>query len=333
MSHERVHLRDGMNQHGEDEMKALSGRGVISGLRQRALAAGPLLIAGLVTSSLVQAGEFDCIIEPRQVLEIRSPLEGLVERVLVDRGDRVRKGQVLAELDTSVDRVQADIARHKSEMEGAIRSGESRVEFTARKSARSESLHQQNFVSAEARDQAVTERRLAEAELRDSRDNRRLAELEHKRQLEVIRLKSIRSPVDGVVTERFLHPGEFAEAGVGRKPLLKLAEIDTLHVEVLLPVMAYGKVTLGMMVSVAPEIPAGARHRARVSVIDKVLDAPSGTFGVRLELQNPRQQIPAGIRCSVSFPGVEPGMPAKQQARPAPSAGEVRPAARRSAGN
>lgn len=288
-----------------------------------------LLAAQSVLLPAAWAGEFDCIIEPRQILEIRSPLEGLVESMLVDRGDRVRKGQVLAELDTSVDRAQAAIAKHKSEMEGAIRSGESRVEFTSRKSARSESLHQQNFVSSEARDQALTERRLAEAELRDSRDNRRLAELEYKRQMEVIRLKSILSPVDGVVTERLLHPGEFAEAGVGRKPILKLAEIDILYVEVLLPVMAYGKVSPGMQVTIAPEIPVGARHRAKVTVIDKVLDAPSGTFGVRLELPNPRQLIPAGVRCTASFPGIEQAAPARQPARAAPAAGDARPAPRR----
>lgn len=251
------------------------------------------------------AGQFDCIIEPRQALEIRSPIEGLIESMKVDRGDLVVKGQVLAEIDSSVDRAQAAIVKHRSEMEGAIRSGESRVEFTSSKSSRSEKLYGQNFVSAEARDQAATERRLAESELRDARDNRRLAELEHIRQMEVIRLKTIRSPVTGVVTERLSHPGEFAEAGVGRKPIFKLAEIDILHVEVLLPVDAYGKVRRGMQVEVLPEIPAEARYTATIKVIDRVLDTASGTFGVRLELANPKHQVPAGIRCRASFPGIE----------------------------
>lgn len=278
-----------------------------------------LILLVMSAADLPHAGaaEFDCIIEPRQVLEIRSPLEGLVETMKVDRGDLVSKGQVLAELDTSVDRAQAAIATHRAEMEGAVRSGESRVEFTTRKSARSENLHARNFVSAEARDQALTERLLAESELRDARDNRRLAELDHARQMEIIRLKTIRSPVNGVVTERLLNPGEFAEAGVGRKPILKLAEIDTLYVEVLLPADAYGKVTRGMAVEVVPAIPADTRHRATLKVIDRVLDAASDTFGVRLELPNPKHQIPAGIRCKASFPGIE--AKAGQKLRPAAS--------------
>jgi RND family efflux transporter MFP subunit len=282
----------------------------------------------IAASPHAAAAEFDCIIEPRQVLEIRSPLEGLIETMDVDRGDIVKKGQILARLDTSVDRAQAAIAKHRAEMEGAVRSGQSRVEFTARKSARSEDLHGRNFVSAEARDQAVTERLLAESELRDARDNRRLAELDYARQMEIIRLKTILSPVNGVVTERILNPGEFAEAGVGRKPIIKLAEIDTLFVEVLLPADAFGKVTRGMVVEVVPEIPADTRHRATLKVIDRVLDAASGTFGVRLELPNPRHQIPAGIRCKVNFPRID----AKPGVKIAPRS-DAKASARKGAGN
>lgn len=263
---------------------------------------GPIFV-GISTSAA--GAEFDCVIEPRQVLELRSPIEGLIERVNVDRGDYVRKGQELAVLDTSVERVQAAISSQRAQMEGAVRSWESRGELTAKKSSRMDELHRQNFMSAQMRDEALVEKRVAEAELRDAIANRTLSELEHKRQMEIIRLKTIRSPVNGVVTERLLHPGEFAEAGVGRKPMLKLAEIDTLHVEVLLPAVAYGKVKLGMPIQVTPEIPAGSRHKATVKVIDRVLDAASGTFGVRLELPNPERKIPGGIRCRATFPSIE----------------------------
>jgi RND family efflux transporter MFP subunit len=251
------------------------------------------------------AGDFDCVIEPKQVIELRSPLEGLIDKVLVDRGDVVKKGQELVLLDTSLERAQAAIARQRSQMEGALRSSESRLEFSSKKYERAENLHGQNYLSAQARDEAATERRLAESEVRDAQDNRKLAELELARQLEIIRLKTIRSPVNGVVTERLQHPGELAEAGVGRKPVLKLAEVDTLHVEVLLPASAYGKVRLGMEIEVMPEIPAGSHHRATVKVIDRMLDAASGTFGVRLELPNRQNRIPAGIRCSARFPDID----------------------------
>jgi RND family efflux transporter MFP subunit len=271
----------------------------------------PIALLLVFTCVNAWSGDFDCVIEPKQVIEVRSPLEGLIDRVPVDRGDRVKKGQELVVLDTSLERAQAAIARQRSEMVGAVRSGETRVEFSAKKLKRAENLHDQNYLSAQARDEAATEARLAESELRDARDNRRLAELELARQNEIIRLKTIRSPFNGVVTERLQNPGELAEAGVGRKPILKIAEVDTLYVEVILPASAFGKVKLGMEVQVVPEIPPGSRHAGTVKVIDRLLDAASGTFGVRLELPNGAYKIPAGIRCLASFPGIDGSVRAK----------------------
>ena len=273
------------------------------------------------------AAGFDCVIEPRKVLEIRAPIEGLIERVSVDRGDLVRAGQEIAVLDTGVERVAAAIAKQRAEMEGAVRSGESRVEYSSAKAARSEQLHKEKFISAQARDEAMTEKNLAEAELRDARDNRKLAALEHQRQMELIRLKSIRSPINGVVVERILNVGELAESGVGRKAMFKLAEIDVLHVEVLLPVEAYGKVTRGMEVEIVPEIPADARYRATVSVIDRIVDAASGTFGVRLDLPNKKHLLPAGIRCKANFPGIAASAASAGRATIKAPASRIQPAA------
>jgi len=42
-------------------------------------------------------------------------------------------------------------------------------------------------------------------------------------------------------------------------------------------------------------------HTAKVVVVDRVVDAASSTFGIRLELRNPGGRIPAGIRCKVKF--------------------------------
>ncbi len=274
--------------------------------RLRALA----LPLGLIASS-AGAGEFDCVIDPRQVVEIRSPVEGVIEKLSVDRGDFVLKGQLLVQLDAAVERASAALALQRSQLEGAIRSGESRVEYSSKKHGRQEELFKQNFISAQARDEAATERRLAESELKEALDNRRVAELEHKRQTEVLRLKTITSPLTGVVMERLMHPGEVAEAGVGRKPILKIADIDVLHVEVILPVEAYGKVKVGTKAEVMPDAPVGGKYTAEVSVVDRVLDAASGTFGVRLQLPNKQRALPAGIRCRASFAGIGDDVPVR----------------------
>jgi RND family efflux transporter MFP subunit len=274
----------------------------ISSASRLTCAVGASITLGFAPS--VYGAEFDCVIEPRQVVELRSPMEGLIERINVERGDYVRKGQELAYLDAGVDHAQAAISALRSQMQGAVGAWESRGTLSAKKYARMDELHKENLMSAQLRDEAAAEKQIADSELQDAVDNRKLAGLEHKRQLEIIRLKTIRSPISGVVVERFQNPGELAEAGVGRKPILKLAEVDILNVEVLLPAAAYGKVKLGAVVSVVSDIPAGSKHRAIVKVIDPVLDAASGTFGLRLELANSQRKIPGGSRCRVDFPDI-----------------------------
>jgi len=280
------------------------------------IASVTLLSAGLATVCV--AAEFDCVIEPRQVLEIRSTLEGVVERVGAERGDLVRKGQKLAVIDSRVDRAQAAIEKQRSEMWGATHAAESKVALGVKKLRRAQELQRQNFVTDQARDEALSDKELAESELMVANDNRRLAKLELQRQEELVRQKTIRSPINGVVMERLINPGELAEAGVGRKAIMKLAEIDVLNVDVLLPAQAYGQVNIGMGVDVIPEIPASTHHQATLKVIDRVLDAASGTFGVRLELPNPQQKLPAGIRCKAKFLDLSVKSAARQSDSPKP---------------
>ena len=83
---------------------------------------------------------------------------------------------------------------------------------------------------------------------------------------------------------------------------MKLAQLDPLRVEVFAPVTLLGKITVGMEAQVFPEKPVGGTYKATVTVADKVVDAASGTFGVRLELPNKDYVVPAGLKCRVNFP-------------------------------
>lgn len=287
-------------------------------------------ITGLFFSLLCATGsfaaEFDCVIQPRQIVEIRSPVEGLLERIAVDRGDIVRKGQEVAFIDTSVERVLAQGAKFRSEMEGATVAGQSKLQFSTRKLARAEELQRQQYLAEQAKEEAVNEKQLAQAELQEARDNRKLAEIELQRQLTLIRLKTVRSPINGVVVERILNVGELAEAGVGRKPILRLAEIETLYVEAVLPSDAYRQVRVGTTAKVTPVSPKGDTEDATVTVIDRVLDAGSGTFGVRLELPNKDGRLLAGVRCRVAFSDLTVASVSK---RPAAAARQAKAAKQR----
>jgi RND family efflux transporter MFP subunit len=245
------------------------------------------------------AQEYDCLIEARQMVEIRSPVEGLIEQINVDRGDSVRKGQVVVVLESGPERAALEIARSRAAMKGPVEAARARVEFAKTKEKRQEELYRQNFVSSSALDEARTERKLAESELRVALENQQLAELEVTRSQELLSMRSIRSPITGVVVDKLMKPGEFATTNL-REPILKLAETDPLHVEVVLPAAQFGKIKKGDRGELTAET-GGGRLDARVTIVDRVIDGASGTFGVRLELRNPNGAVPAGAKCRMRF--------------------------------
>jgi RND family efflux transporter MFP subunit len=250
--------------------------------------------------ALAAAQEFDCMIEARQAVEIRSPVEAVIERVHVRRGDTVKRGQLLVTLASGPERAVLELAESRAQMLGELKSAEARLDIASKKAQRADELFKQQFISANARDEAQAELQLATEEVRRVRETQKLNQLEAKRAAEVVAMRSIRSPLAGVVVEVMLKPGEFG-AITFKDPIMRLAEIDPLHVEVVLPVSQYGQVKQGQKASVMPEAPVGGRYNTTVKLVDKVVDAASGTFGVRLELRNEKLGIPAGVRCRVQF--------------------------------
>lgn len=246
---------------------------------------------------------FECLIEPSQVVEMRASVDGIIGTVHVQRGDVVRKGQVLVELQSTAERVAVESARFRSLMEGQVASARNRVDYATKKLARLADLQQQNYASVQSRDEADAERRLAESELQAAIENRDLAKIEHRRAQEQLALRTLVSPFNGVVLDRTLNPGDLAESGSGRKPVLKLAQIDPLRVDIVLPAALFGQVRPGQKVTVVAQV-GGGRHDAVVKVVDKVIDAASSTFVARLELPNTKGSVPGGARCNAEIDGV-----------------------------
>jgi RND family efflux transporter MFP subunit len=199
-------------------------------------------------------------------------VDGVLEEVLVDRGDSVRKGQVVAKLQSGVETAALELTK-------------AHIEFGRRKVERNSALHEKQLISTQERDEMETEVRLREQEL--------------KRDLENLKLRTITSPLDGVVIERRLTKGDLVRTD--RSVVMRLAQIDPLNVEVVAPGEFFGSARVGMTgtVSMRPLLPGS--YSAKVVVVDRLIDAASGTFGVRLELPNPGNKIPAGMKCSVQL--------------------------------
>jgi RND family efflux transporter MFP subunit len=287
-----------------------------SGWSLGVLLAGSMVMSPTLALPGASVSEFECVIEPQQVVKLASPVVGVIARLDVDRGDVVRQGQIVGKIEDGVEAAALALARARATNESAVKSAEARVRFLRRKHGRMDELHTKSVGSLASLEEAEAEAQVAEQQLKEAHLNRELTSLDVAHAEEVLKQRTLRSPIDGVVVERLLVPGEYRNE---QSPVLTLAQIDPLRVEVFVPTAYHGQIRVGSEGEVRPEQPIGGVHVAKVTVVDHVIDAASGMFGVRLTLPNPQLALPAGIRCNVTFAMQPPG------AVPALIAGDVPP--------
>jgi multidrug efflux pump subunit AcrA (membrane-fusion protein) len=108
------------------------------------------------------------------------------------------------------------------------------------------------------------------------------------------------SPVDGVVVERHLSPGELVDRSENAV-IVEVAQLDPLFIEVRVPQSMLSTLARGDKAVVRPESPVDREFECEIQTIDPVVDAATGTLRVRLALPNPDHRIPAGLHCTVRF--------------------------------
>ena len=217
----------------------------------------------------INAAQLSCLLEPSQQVDISSQAPGVVNVVHMERGDQVRKGQKLLELDSAI-------------QNAAYVTAKARASFAKRKVARNKNLLEKKLLSDLERDELLTEAELAKLMLKEAQA--------------LVKQRTVHSPINGVVVQKNISVGEY----VGSEPVAKLVALDPLYVEVIMKSDVYGSLAKGMTVEVQPERD-GRRYEGKIKIVDKIIDAASGTFGVRIELPNPDFILPAGLKCQAFF--------------------------------
>ena len=243
-----------------------------------------------------------CLIEPDRVTNVGSQVVGIVERMHVKRGDLVQAGQVLISLRSDVERASAYAARTRASVDAEILAAKTGVTLAEIKQSRAEALLAQNFVSPQAVELARGELEVARQKLKQVQGQQKIWIEERGIAEAQLELRTVRSPFAGVVVERFVNAGE----RVDDRPLMRLAVIDPLRVELLVPTAQFGTVKRGDSVAVSPELPGAQTVSATVTHVDHVLDAASNSFRVQLTLPNPSYSLPAGLRCKADLSPISP---------------------------
>lgn len=243
------------------------------------------------------SGSYECLLEPSDTVSIGSPVTGRIEQIPVERAQLVHEGQVVARLESTVELAALDVAKARALADGALRSRLASAELENQRKVRAQHLYDGKAVSLDLREEVETQARVAEAELGRAREERQLAGLELQQARAALERRTIRTPIPGIVVERLMSPGEV----VDEETILRVARIDPLWVETLLPASEFGQIQIGTRAAVTPEVPGDQVHTAQVVMVDRVVDPASGTFSVRLELPNPEHAIPSGLHCQTRF--------------------------------
>ncbi|MFK8047131.1 MAG: efflux RND transporter periplasmic adaptor subunit [Halioglobus sp.] len=244
-----------------------------------------------------QLPPLDCAINPYRTIDLASSVPGVLARVDVALSDFVTAGQVVASLEAGVESASVALADARAGIESEIKVSEVNLDYDRRRKNRMDSLYEKKTVSIEIRDEASRDHSLSRWRLQQAKDLKQIRQLELVRAQEQLKQKIIRSPIDGFVLKTFKDAGEYVED----QPVVRIAQLNPLSVDALVPIDLHGRITQGMNAKVYTQESAQSPLLAQVTVIEKVGDAASGTYSVRLSLPNPDFKILAGVKCSIQF--------------------------------
>lgn len=204
-------------------------------------------------------------LEARNEADAIAKVGGVVEAILVEEGDSVTKGQVLARLDD--ERLALELARARANL------AQVEQEF-----ARAEQMHARKLLSS-----AEFERQ--KYELAGLKAALQLAELEHA-------WTTLRAPIDGVIAIRRIKVGNLIELN---QPAFHIVDMTPLIAEVFVPETELAALHAGQSASISPQAMSTQRFAAHVERVSPVVDAATGTFKVTLQLDEPTDLLRPGM--------------------------------------
>jgi RND family efflux transporter MFP subunit len=259
------------------------------------------LVAGLLTPSSALCGTVEGFAEAYRHIEVATGADsGLITQILVREGDAVKKGQLVATLDTSVLEASLDIARRRSQLDGRLDAATAEQLMRHKRLEKLHQLQHRGHASHVEVDRAEADLDVARAQVKLANEERELARLECARIEAQIEQRRLRSPIDGVVVEVFREVGESTQISDPR--LLTLVQLHPLRVKFPVSVVQSADFQTGDVVTLQlPEFETVGQ--ATVEVVAPVLDAKSGTVQVTCVIDNEDGTFRSGMRCLLEVQG------------------------------
>jgi len=260
----------------------------------------------------VYSETLDCVIQPSVAVELSSSASGVLSHIYVERSQWVSRGEIVAQLESSAEQAALELIQAKVDSSLEIEFRGQSASLASRQLNRVNEARTREFLSHEEIDTRKTEARLSKIQLEQAEENKRFLNMELLEAKKTLERRSIRSPINGLVTEQLKYIGEFVDGD----PVVKVVQLNPLYIQTIVSAEYMGDITPGMQASIQTSSGGDARYLATVDTVDQVVDIASGTFGVRLTLPNPEYSNTAGLRCTVQPEPMPEPMPEQASALP-----------------
>jgi membrane fusion protein (multidrug efflux system) len=246
-------------------------------------------------------------LQPYEEVRVFPKVTGFVQWIGVDRGSRVRKGQLLATL------IAPEIVAQRAEAQAKLESAENQRIAGEAKLASDESSYQRLKVAA-VTPGVISDEELEVAEKTAEADRARVVALRNTREAALATLHSVEeiesylritAPFDGVVTKRNVHPGALVGPSGGsgaQSSMLRIEQVSRLRLVVAVPEAYVAGVEEGARVHFTVPAFPGRTFTGTVARLAESMDVATRTMPVEMDVWNPDWELRSGMFPEVIWP-------------------------------
>jgi RND family efflux transporter MFP subunit len=247
------------------------------------------------TGTVESAIEISGNLAPQTRVDVHPKLAGTLDKVMVQLGDRVSEGTVLAtldrrEIDAQVDAAVAAVAVARAGQAAA----EAGLQNAAQEVERARNLYEKGAMPKQRLDAADTQWRAAQAQRDLAKANVAQAEAALRRAREVQRDATLRAPVAGVIVARNFDAGSTVAPG-GDKPVVAVADLRTLKLEAGVSELDAGRLKLGSVVRVTLPAKPGDVYEGKLVALAPEVDPRNRHFQIEIRVINRGQALLSGM--------------------------------------
>ncbi|MFZ0391577.1 MAG: efflux RND transporter periplasmic adaptor subunit [Calditrichia bacterium] len=240
-----------------------------SGFQQPEISAVPVEVTPVVKGAISSYLLYNATLETEQMADVFSRISGIVENIMVEEGQRVRKDQALLQIEQDEYRLQEEQANLQYEKQQS--------EFK-----RFQALKDKNLISEEEFENARLSMRQAEIQWKQARLN--------------LDFTTVRSPISGVVGERLVRQGDRIQPSTR---LFMISNLQEKVAKIYVPQGELANLSQKQTAVVTSEVLPDVEFEGWVKRISPVIDPTSGTFKVTVGVKDPDNRLRPGMFVTV----------------------------------